>query len=93
MRWDFIFSENSTGFHSPAEAQRVLGQAMQIARSGQISLINDLNQVGIHMKMTDLFGKVPQAPAPIPERHKPVGDPPSESVISVDQKVKELNKY
>jgi nitrite reductase (cytochrome c-552) len=24
MRWDFIASENSTGFHSPQEAARIL---------------------------------------------------------------------
>jgi nitrite reductase (cytochrome c-552) len=25
LRWDFISSENSTGFHSPQESARVLG--------------------------------------------------------------------
>ncbi|MFN8596588.1 MAG: ammonia-forming cytochrome c nitrite reductase subunit c552 [Anaerolineae bacterium] len=37
MRWDFISSENSTGFHSPQEAARVLGDAMNYARMGQLS--------------------------------------------------------
>ena len=37
MRWDFISSENSTGFHSPQEAARVLGDALNFARMGQIS--------------------------------------------------------
>ena len=37
MRWDFISSENSTGFHSPQEAARVLGDAMNFARMAQLS--------------------------------------------------------
>jgi nitrite reductase (cytochrome c-552) len=37
MRWDFISSENSTGFHSPQEAARVLGDALNFARMAQIS--------------------------------------------------------
>jgi nitrite reductase (cytochrome c-552) len=37
LRWDFISSENSTGFHSPQEAARVLGDAMNYARLGQLS--------------------------------------------------------
>ncbi len=37
MRWDFISSENSTGFHSPQEASRVLGDALNFARMGQLS--------------------------------------------------------
>lgn len=36
MRWDFIFSENSTGFHSPQEAARVLGEAIDYARQAQL---------------------------------------------------------
>ncbi|HEX5827665.1 MAG TPA: ammonia-forming cytochrome c nitrite reductase subunit c552 [Candidatus Limnocylindrales bacterium] len=37
IRWDFISSENSTGFHSPQEAARVLGDAMNFARMAQVS--------------------------------------------------------
>jgi nitrite reductase (cytochrome c-552) len=35
---DFIMSENSMGFHSPQEASRVLGEAINIVREGQLSL-------------------------------------------------------
>ena len=35
LRWDFVSSENSTGFHSPQEAARVLGDAMDLARMSQ----------------------------------------------------------
>ena len=37
LRWDFISSENSTGFHSPQESARVLGDAMNFARMAQLS--------------------------------------------------------
>jgi len=35
MRWDFISSENSTGFHSPQEAARVLAGSINDARQAQ----------------------------------------------------------
>ena len=37
LRWDFISSENSTGFHSPQEAARVLGDGVNFARMSQLS--------------------------------------------------------
>jgi nitrite reductase (cytochrome c-552) len=37
LRWDFVSSENSTGFHSPQEAARVLGDAVNFARLAQLS--------------------------------------------------------
>jgi nitrite reductase (cytochrome c-552) len=36
MRWDFVSSENSTGFHSPQEAARILADAINFARMAQI---------------------------------------------------------
>ncbi|MBW3625339.1 MAG: ammonia-forming cytochrome c nitrite reductase subunit c552, partial [Armatimonadetes bacterium] len=35
---DFVEAENSTGFHAPEEALRILGEAMNYARSGQLAL-------------------------------------------------------
>lgn len=43
MRWDFISSENSTGFHSPQEAARVLADAINFARLAQIEAIAVMN--------------------------------------------------
>jgi nitrite reductase (cytochrome c-552) len=37
LRWDFVSSENSTGFHSPQEAARVLADAIDYARQAQLS--------------------------------------------------------
>jgi nitrite reductase (cytochrome c-552) len=36
MRWDLVFSENSTGFHSPQETARVLAGAIDFARQAEI---------------------------------------------------------
>jgi len=36
MRWDFISSENSTGFHSGQEAARILAESIDMARLAQI---------------------------------------------------------
>jgi nitrite reductase (cytochrome c-552) len=36
LRWDFVSSENSTGFHSPQEAARILADAINFARQAQI---------------------------------------------------------
>ncbi len=38
-RLDFIAAENSMGFHAPQEAARVLGQAADLARQGQVAAI------------------------------------------------------
>jgi nitrite reductase (cytochrome c-552) len=35
---DFIESENSTGFHAPQEAARILGESINFARKGQVAL-------------------------------------------------------
>lgn len=36
---DFIAAENSMGFHAPQEAARILGEAADIARQGQVSAL------------------------------------------------------
>lgn len=38
-RLDFIAAENSMGFHAPQEAARVLGQAADLARQGQVAAL------------------------------------------------------
>jgi nitrite reductase (cytochrome c-552) len=36
-RWDFISAENSMGFHSPQEAVRILGDAIDHARRAELA--------------------------------------------------------
>jgi nitrite reductase (cytochrome c-552) len=38
FRLDFVEAENSTGFHAPGEAARILAEAIDLARQGQIAL-------------------------------------------------------
>ena len=38
-RLDFVMAENSMGFHAPQEAARLLGEAVDFARQGQIVLL------------------------------------------------------
>ncbi|MGI5836852.1 MAG: ammonia-forming cytochrome c nitrite reductase subunit c552 [Chloroflexota bacterium] len=37
IRWDFVSAENSMGFHSPQEAMRILGEAIDYARRAMFS--------------------------------------------------------
>jgi nitrite reductase (cytochrome c-552) len=39
-RVDFINAENSMGFHAPQESARVLGEAIDYARQGQIRILS-----------------------------------------------------
>ena len=39
-RLDFIVAENSMGFHAPQEASRILGEAADYARQGQVAAMN-----------------------------------------------------
>ena len=36
---DFVEAENSTGFHAPQEALRVLGESINYSRQGQLVLL------------------------------------------------------
>jgi nitrite reductase (cytochrome c-552) len=38
-RLDFVAAENSKGFHAPQEAARILGEAIDFARQGQVSAV------------------------------------------------------
>lgn len=42
-RLDFIAAENSMGFHAPQEAARVLGEALDDARQGQVAALRALS--------------------------------------------------
>lgn len=45
-RVDFINAENSMGFHAPQEAARILGEAIDYVRQGQMELRNQLAAPG-----------------------------------------------
>ncbi|MGB9589469.1 MAG: ammonia-forming cytochrome c nitrite reductase subunit c552, partial [Candidatus Hydrothermia bacterium] len=39
MRWDYVFSANGMGFHSPQEAARILASAIDLARQAQTTAL------------------------------------------------------
>lgn len=45
-RLDFVFAENSLGFHADQEATRILGEAIDFARQGQIALLQSSAPAG-----------------------------------------------
>lgn len=77
MRWDFIFSENSTGFHSPQEAIRVLSQSTEFARLGQLEVQKAVKPFGISITPT-VAATFPKAPAPINPNSLVGAKPPME---------------
>src|SRR5690606_5750985 len=60
-RLDFVFSENSHGFHAPQEAARLLAEAIDHARQGQLAARAAI----AGEKPADRAG-APVAPAPAP---------------------------
>jgi nitrite reductase (cytochrome c-552) len=79
FRWDFISSENSTGFHSPQESMRVLAVASEEARRGQFALVEDLAKERIVFVPSADVRAWPLEGTPVPELVAPVGQPPSKS--------------
>ncbi|HYG68319.1 MAG TPA: ammonia-forming cytochrome c nitrite reductase subunit c552 [Anaeromyxobacteraceae bacterium] len=57
---DFVEAENSTGFHADQEAARVLSEAINLARQGQIALRDPA------FKPTVAVVSIPAPPAPAP---------------------------
>ena len=53
MRGDFVGAENSTGFHNPREASRMLLQAVEMARKGQTELALIAKQYNIAYKPSE----------------------------------------
>jgi nitrite reductase (cytochrome c-552) len=85
MRWDFVASENSTGFHSPQEASRILGQAMDYARRGQLLLQANLQAHGVVLAPTTGAGQTPEPGGVIAEHHPPVGSMPPDALRAIDE--------
>lgn len=89
LRWDFIFSENSTGFHSPQESTRVLAQSIDLSRQGQAILQGVLTQYGLGFTPSK-DTKLPDAPKVIKAHKPPVGALPPKEVLEADRKVSEV---
>lgn len=79
-RLDFIAAENSMGFHAPQEAARVLGEALDDARQGQIAAMRAMSGVdpdAAKAAATDPAAPVPPQPlAPAPPKAAAPASPP-----------------
>ena len=84
FRWDFIASENSTGFHSPQESSRVLGLALDSARQGQLLLIQSLKKENISIDSAIVSGTIPPPMEPYSDIKNGVGVLPPQKIIKCD---------
>jgi len=62
IRWDFISSENSTGFHNPLESARILAEALNLARQSQLAAVQLENTLRASIEDTTEAAAV-EAPA------------------------------
>lgn len=85
LRWDFIYSENSTGFHSPQEAMRVLAQAIDYARKGQLEVQLALKNLNLSLDPVAGYGTIPPTPKPIPGRKE--GMVPPVELLKIDREL------
>jgi nitrite reductase (cytochrome c-552) len=83
MRWDYIGASNSSGAHSPAEALRVLEQAVLLAQDGQALLKAVAARHGIDLVPT-AEPTLPAAPAVL-EPGNIVGSPPPAITLEADR--------
>jgi nitrite reductase (cytochrome c-552) len=97
---DFVEAENSTGFHAPQEAGRILANAIDIARSGQIALRDSVGALpppgdaaptagataGTPAAASAPVASAPRAPAVAPVPSAPVvPTPPTAASTGVQQ--------
>jgi nitrite reductase (cytochrome c-552) len=69
---DFVEAENSTGFHAPQEALRILGQSIDWARQGQLALRDRSFQPSVPIVVVPTTTPGPnQATAPAPKEGPP----------------------
>lgn len=64
MRADFVNAENSTGFHNPVEAARIMGQSIAMAKEAQTFLVALAAKEGIEIMPSNLGFKDMQKFAP-----------------------------
>ncbi|MGI9265315.1 MAG: ammonia-forming cytochrome c nitrite reductase subunit c552 [Gammaproteobacteria bacterium] len=88
IRWDWVDAENSSGAHSPSEALRVFGQAIDLAREGQEKLLTVAGEYGIALELT-VDPVMPAAPEPI-TAGSILGSPPTLTAQEADQVVQAL---
>ena len=74
FRLDFVAAENSMGFHADQEAARILGEAAELARRGQLLIAN----LGVKTEPTEIPPQLiqPSIAAPPPAKNPPPNPQP-----------------
>jgi nitrite reductase (cytochrome c-552) len=62
--WDFISTANSTGFHNPEEALRILRNATDLARQAQLQAAQSVND--LTLLVTGVYDSQHPSPTPTP---------------------------
>jgi nitrite reductase (cytochrome c-552) len=76
-RLDFVAAENSMGFHAPQEAARILAEAIDYARQGELALLGALPAPAAGSLPVPASSGAPSASAPrMPPPPAPSGAPP-----------------
>ena len=63
-RIDFVAAENSMGFHAPQEAARVLGEAIDYARQGEIAALRLSPEPPVNPSLSATDSDVSEGTAP-----------------------------
>jgi nitrite reductase (cytochrome c-552) len=77
-RLDFIAAENSMGFHAPQEAARVLGEAIDYARQGQIAALTATEPAPAQPAPAQPAPAAPTPAAPTPAAPAPAAPAPAQ---------------
>jgi nitrite reductase (cytochrome c-552) len=75
-RLDFIAAENSMGFHAPQEAARILGEAIDYARQGEIAARTATDSTAVPSSSTATTGSAAPAGSATPAA-RPASPPPA----------------
>ncbi|NUN16383.1 MAG: ammonia-forming cytochrome c nitrite reductase subunit c552 [Myxococcales bacterium] len=73
---DFVEAENSTGFHAPQEAARVLAKSVDLSRQGQIAIRDPLFKPSVDTTRLPDVTASPATPA-VPTSPPPATPPPT----------------
>ncbi|HXF83762.1 MAG TPA: ammonia-forming cytochrome c nitrite reductase subunit c552 [Anaerolineales bacterium] len=62
--WDFVSAENSTGFHNPEYALKILAEATDLARQAQMLAAQSVSDAAL--LETGIYDKMDPKPTPVP---------------------------
>jgi nitrite reductase (cytochrome c-552) len=62
--WDFVSAENSTGFHNPEYALKILADSTNLARQAQMLAAQSVNDMAL--LETGIYDKMDPKPTPAP---------------------------